>query len=104
MWITPASVIRTGYVGGMCVYVCVWGEFVKEREREAVLGLCVQLTPPSSHVIHCSMKHSLSCPVDHSLLPPHLFIPTIHPARTVVAHTRRASDRGALRSEHVQTI
>jgi hypothetical protein len=35
-------------------------------------------THPSSHchfVTHCSVLRSLSCPIHHSLLPPHLFIP-----------------------------
>ena len=38
----------------------------------------------SSHchvVTHCSVLRSLSCPLHHSLLPPHLFIPT-HQAST----------------------
>jgi hypothetical protein len=43
-----------------------------------LLSLLSHSLPPSSHcrvVTHCSVSHSLSCPIHHSLLPPHLFIP-----------------------------
>jgi hypothetical protein len=40
---------------------------------------CIVLAFVSSHchvVTHCSVLRSLSCPIHHSLLPPHLCIPT----------------------------
>jgi hypothetical protein len=49
----------------------------------------------------CSVSRSLSCPIHHSLLPPHLFIPNItHPLsqlsqRALFAHRR--ARRGSIR-------
>jgi hypothetical protein len=63
----------------------------------AVLFIPTTPTPPSSHchvVTHCSGSHSLSCPLHHSLLTPHLFIPNIchtspHPPGCPVTWLRR---------------
>jgi hypothetical protein len=46
-------------------------------EGPHIVTHCSLLTPPSLYVVTCcSVSRSLSSTIHHSLLPPHLFIPT----------------------------
>jgi hypothetical protein len=64
-----------GRGSGSAVLECPWIDCYIHIHRSSHC----ELFPSHCHVvICCSMKHSLSCPLHHSLLPPHPFIPTPH--------------------------
>jgi hypothetical protein len=88
----------TVWVGGGVMDVCVTQDVFElsltllNLEHYASHRSSSPLTlPPSSYchvVTYCSVSHSLSYPLHHSLLTAHLFIPTTHPP----THLRAEAD------------